>query len=154
MCARLLLTNLSTPALVCVLRSSIRKHTQLHTYSHLHVHKHNHFFITHTRCSPAVSLYSSLPDHWRVRVSFTLAVGRLGRWLNEHPALMSPMLEYVVKGLGIPKIGASAAEVPCAIVCMCLLACMCLLVRMCLLVCVCLLVCMCLLPLKMCICAH
>lgn len=61
--------------------------------------------------SCAVGLYDKLPEHWRVRVSFTITVGRFGRWLNDNPLMISPLLNYVVQGLGMPKIGTAAAEV-------------------------------------------
>ena len=59
-----------------------------------------------------LGLYSKLPEHPRVRTIFTKLIAYCGVWLNSHPQYLGPLLDYVVKGLGLPKQegGLAAAE--------------------------------------------
>ena len=46
---------------------------------------------------PILILGPALPPHWRVRVAFTVVIGKLGKWLNQNPAALTGLLEYVVQ---------------------------------------------------------
>ena len=59
-----------------------------------------------------LGLYAKLPEHPRVRTTFTRIIQACGEWLNKHPQYLGPLLDYVVKGLSLPKQqgGLAAAE--------------------------------------------
>jgi hypothetical protein len=55
-------------------------------------------------------LCAQLPHHWRVRTSFTVLIGKLGKWLDRNPAALTGLLDYIVNGLGMPRVGTVSAE--------------------------------------------
>ncbi|KAJ1486955.1 armadillo-type protein [Baffinella frigidus] len=57
-----------------------------------------------------LSLFQKMPQHYRVRQTFTIVIAKFGRWLNVHPDALGPLLDFVVQGLGLPKLGKSASE--------------------------------------------
>mmetsp|Transcript_18678 Transcript_18678/g.44474 ORF Transcript_18678/g.44474 Transcript_18678/m.44474 type:complete len:947 (-) Transcript_18678:116-2956(-) len=57
-----------------------------------------------------LALYDKFSDHFRIRQCFTIVISKFGRWINEHGDLLGPLLNYVVQGLGMPKVGRLAAE--------------------------------------------
>lgn len=58
-----------------------------------------------------LGLYQRMTGHERLRQAFTIVVAKFGRWINEHPNMLGPLLDYVVQGLGLPKVGQFSAEV-------------------------------------------
>jgi len=50
-----------------------------------------------------LGMYARLPEHHRIRQIFTKCIGAFGKWLNGHPQYLGALLDYVVKGLGMPK---------------------------------------------------
>jgi len=56
-----------------------------------------------------LALLPNLPEHWRVRYTASLLIGRYSHWVAEHPQFLAPLFAYAVAGLGQSEVCSAAA---------------------------------------------